>query len=97
MPSHRLFQPFLETEGKCSFYPNEQRAYRCSLTFELFRFISDLSTFTVKSLDEVTTSNIAKIFFDNLKQGIIPNKNDLKKIIKENTELSESDFTNNPA
>lgn len=97
MPSHRLFQPFLETEGKCSFYPNEPRAYRCSLTFELFRFISDLSTFTVKSLDEVTTSTIAKIFFDNLKQGVIPNKNDLKKIIKENTELSESDFTNNPA
>ncbi|MCL8210161.1 type II CRISPR RNA-guided endonuclease Cas9 [Spiroplasma attinicola] len=97
MPSHRLFQPFLETEGKCSFYPNEPRAYRCSLTFELFRFISDLSTFTVKSLDEGTTSNIAKIFFDNLKQGIIPSKNDLKKIIKENTELSETDFTNNPA
>lgn len=97
MPSHRLFQPFLETEGKCSFYPNEPRAYRCSLTFELFRFISDLSTFTVKTLDEETTSNIAKIFFDNLKQGIIPNKNDFKKIIKENTELRESDFTNNPA
>lgn len=97
MPSHRLFQPFLETEGKCSFYPNEPRAYRCSLTFELFRFISDLSTFTVKSLDKVITSNIAKIFFDNLKQGIIPSKNDLKKIIKENTELSESDFTNNSA
>ncbi len=97
MPNHHLFQPFLETEGKCTFYPQEPRAYRCSLTFELFRFISDLSTFTVKSFDEATTSKIAKLFFNDLQQGIIWDKPLLKKIIKENTNLIESDLTNNQA
>lgn len=97
MPKHHLFQPFLETKGKCNFYPQEPRAYRCSLTFELFRFISDLSTFTVKSFDEATTSKIAKLFFNDLQQGIIWDKPLLKKIIKNETNITESDLTNNQA
>lgn len=92
MKKHRLFQPFLETEGKCTFYPKESRGYRCSLTFELFRFISDLSTFTVKFLDFETTKNIAEIFFNKFKHGEILDRNSIKKIIKENSNISEADF-----
>lgn len=97
MPKHHFFQPFLATEGKCTFYPQEPRAYRCSLTFELFRFISDLSTFTVKIFDEAKTSKIAKLFFNDLKEGIIWDKNTLKKIIKEKTNPIENDLTNDKA
>lgn len=97
MPNHQIFKSFLESEGKCTFYPQEPRAYRCSLTFELFRFISDVSTFTVKTFDQATTSKIAKLFFDDLQQGIIWDKNTLKKNIKENTNFTEDIFSNNGA
>lgn len=97
MPKHRLFQSFLETEGNCTFYREEKRGYRCSLTFELFRFISDFSTFTVKSLDVETTKKIANIIFNEIKAGEIPDKNRIKKIIKENTNSTEDLFTNNKA
>ncbi|MGL5268670.1 MAG: type II CRISPR RNA-guided endonuclease Cas9 [Spiroplasma sp.] len=97
MPKHRLFQSFLETEGNCTFYRQEKRGYRCSLTFELFRFISDFSTFTVKSLDIQKTKKIANIIFSEIILGEIPDKNRIKKIIKENTNNKEDLFTSNKA
>lgn len=94
MPKHRLFQSFLETEGNCTFYREEKRGYRCSLTFEIFRFISDFSTFTVTSLDSQAIKKITNIIFNQIKSGEILDKNNLKKIIKENNELKDSEIFN---
>lgn len=92
MKQHQLFQPFSETEGTCTFYPQEPRGYRCSLTFELFRFVSDLSTFTVKFLDPEATKKITKIIFNKFKHGKILDRTSIKKIIKENSDINEQDF-----
>lgn len=97
MAKNRLFQPFLETEGHCTFYPTEKRFYRCSLTFEIFRFISNLSTFTAQNLDAESIIKIAEIIFNKLKLGDIPDKKNVKTIIKENSNIKEEIFNKNNA
>ena len=80
-PNHRLFKSFLDSEGKCNFYPEEGRGFSCSLTFEIFRFFSDFSTVLAKGFEKETIAEFANQFFSDLKQGIIWDKSFLKKII----------------
>ncbi|WP_338974442.1 type II CRISPR RNA-guided endonuclease Cas9 [Spiroplasma endosymbiont of Tricholauxania praeusta] len=92
---HRLFEPFLATEGNCTFYRQEKRGYRCSLTFEIFQMVSALSTFTVKCLEENEIIVLTNVIFNTIKDGNILDKNKLKKIIIETLHIDKKSFDNN--
>lgn len=97
--NHRLFQSFLATEGKCLFYPQLTRGYRCSLIFEIFQLVSALSTFTTTILNAKQTIKVASDILREIKTGDLLTKNkikdELKRIMINSLDLDKKVFTNN--
>lgn len=93
-PKHRIYKSFLDSEGNCTFYEDEPRGYRCSLTFELFQFINQLSICFGPVISEEQLQEVASELFRSISQGIIPGKDLVKKIIKDRTELDDLFFKN---
>ncbi len=89
--SYRRYKGFIDSIGRCRFYPEENRGFRNTVIGDLFAGINALSQYRYvnKETGEVgLTPEIAKILIDEiLKKGNL-NKTEAKKLLKkENIEI----------